>query len=117
MNFIVQILLACFIGLLVCLSILKTFGIGGNIPTTIEVYVGGDKMLHFWGAGSIALMTCYVSRHRFCPNRIAFWIMFLLLIEEGSQVILPNRHFNFDDIGAGCAGVLIFVLTFKLFSK
>ena len=117
MNFIVQILLACLIGLLGCLSIFKTFDVGGNIATTIEVYAGGDKMLHFWGAGLIALMVCYVFRHRFCPNRIAFWLMSLLLLEEGSQALFPNRHFNLDDIGAGCAGVLVFIFVFKLFSN
>jgi len=114
MNFLMQILLVALIAMLGCLSIFKTFGIGGDIATTIEVYAGGDKMLHFWGAGAIAFMVCYIFRHRFCPNRIAFWVMSLLLVEEGSQAIFPNRHFNLDDIGAGCAGVLLFVLVFKI---
>ena len=117
MNFIVQILLVALIGVLGCLSIFKTFDIGGDIATTIEVYAGGDKMLHFWGAGAIVFMVCYIFRHRFCPNRIAFWVLALLLVEEGSQAIFPNRHFNLDDIGAGCAGVLVFVIVFKLFSN
>ena len=116
MNFFMQILLVALIAVLGCLSIFKTFDIGGDIATTIEVYAGGDKMLHFWGAGAIAFMVCYIFRHRFCPNRIAFWVMSLLLVEEGSQAIFPNRHFNLDDIGAGCAGVLAFVILFKLFS-
>ena len=117
MNFFMQILLVALIAVLGCLSIFKTFDIGGDIATTIEVYAGGDKMLHFWGAGAIAFMVCYVFRHRFCPNRIAFWVMSLLLLEEGYQAIFPNRHFNLDDIGAGCAGVLAFVILFKLFSN
>ena len=117
MNFFMQILLVARIAVLGCLSIFKTFDIGGDIATTIEVYAGGDKMLHFWGAGAIAFMVCYIFRHRFCPNRIAFWVMSLLLVEEGSQAIFPNRHFNLDDIGAGCAGVLAFVILFKLFSN
>ena len=117
MNFVALILLVVLIVLLGCLSIFKTFGIGGDIATTIEVYAGGDKALHFWGAGAIALMVCYVFRHRFCPNRIAFWVMSLLLVEEGSQAIFPNRHFNLDDIGAGFAGVLSFVLVFKIFAR
>ena len=117
MKFIAQVILAGLIFLLGCLSIFKTFDIGGDIATTIEVYAGGDKMLHFWGAGVIALMVCYIFRHRFCPNRIAFWVMSLLLLEEGSQALFPYRHFNLDDIGAGCAGVLAFVFVFKLFSN
>ena len=117
MKFIIQVMLAGLIFLLGCLSIFKTFDVGGDIATTVEVYAGGDKMLHFWGAGLIALMVCYVFRHRLCPNRIAFWIMSLLVIEEGSQAFFPNRHFNLDDIGAGCAGVLAFVLVFKIFTS
>ena len=108
MNLFMQILLVALLAELGCLSIFKTFDIGGDIATTIEVYAGGDKMLHFWGAGAIAFMVCYIFRHRFCPNRIAFWVMSLLLVEEGSQAIFPNRHFNLDDIGAGCVGVLLF---------
>ena len=117
MKFIVQIILVGLIFSLGCLSIFKTFDVGGDIATTVEVYAGGDKMLHFLGAGLIALMVCYVFRHRFCPNRIAFWVMFLLLLEECSQALFPNRHFNLDDIGAGCVGVLVFVFVFKLFSN
>jgi len=117
MNLFMQILLVALLAVLGCLSIFKTFDIGGDIATTIEVYAGGDKMLHFWGAGAIAFMVCYIFRHRFCPNRIAFWVMSLLLVEEGSQAIFPNRHFNLDDIGAGCVGVLVFVIVFKLFSN
>ena len=115
--FIVQIFLAGLIFLLGLLSILKTFNIGGDIATTIEVYAGGDKMLHFWGAGLISLMICYIKKHTICPNRISFWMMSLLLIEEGSQAVLPNRHFNLDDVGAGFAGVLSFVLLFKIFTN
>lgn len=113
----IQMLLVAFVVFLGCLSVLKTFNIGGGIVSTIEVYAGGDKVLHFVGAGVVAFMFCYIYRHRFCPNRIAFWLMFLLLLEEGSQVFFPNRHFNLDDIGAGCVGVLISVSIFKLFSS
>ena len=113
----IQMLLVAFVVFLGYLSILKTFNIGGGIVSTIEVYAGGDKVLHFVGAGVVAFMFCYIYRHRFCPNRIAFWLMFLLLLEEGSQVFFPNRHFNLDDIGAGCVGVLISVSIFKLFSS
>ena len=116
-DILIKIAFVLFVIFLGCLSIFKTFNIGGGIATTIEVYAGGDKMLHFWGGGAIAFMMCYICRHRFCPNRIAFWVMSLLLVEEGSQAIFPNRHFNLDDIGAGCAGVLALVSVFKLFSN
>ena len=33
-------------------------------------------------------------------------LLILLLAEESSQIFLPNRHFNLDDVGAGCMGVL-----------
>lgn len=115
-DFFIQVSFLLFVAFLCGLSILKTFNIGGGIVSTIEVYAGGDKVLHFVGAGVVAFMFCYIYRHRFCPNRIAFWLMFLLLLEEGSQVFFSNRHFNLDDIGAGCVGVLISVSIFKLFS-
>ena len=117
MKFIVQIILVGLIFSLGCLSIFKTFDVGGDIATTIEVYAGGDKMLHFWGAGIISFMFFYVFSHRWSVNRLSFWIMSVLCIEEGAQALFPSRHFNLDDIGAGCLGVLAFGLIFKAFSR
>ena len=110
MKTIVGTFLGGIIVMLGVLSLSKTLGMGTNVVNALEVSVGGDKMLHFWGAGIISIMLCYLFSY--CPNRIAFWVMSLLLIEEGSQAL-----FNLDDIGAGCAGVLAFVLVFKLFSN
>ena len=115
MKTIVGIFLAGIIVMFAILSLSKTLGVGTDVVNTLEVSIGGDKMLHFWGAGIISIMLCYLLSY--CPNRIAFWVMCLLVIEEGSQVFFPNRHFNLDDIGAGCAGVLAFVFVFKLFSN
>ena len=115
MRTIVGIFLACIIVIFAMLSLSKTLGVGTNVVNTLEVSIGGDKMLHFWGAGIISIMSSYLFSY--CPTRIAFWVMCLLVIEEGSQVFFPNRHFNLDDIGAGCSGVLAFVFVFKLFSN
>ena len=115
MKTIVGTFLAGIIVMFAILSLSKTLGMGTNVVNTLEVSVGGDKMLHFWGAGIISIMLCYLFSY--CPNRIAFWVMSLLVIEEGSQALFPYRHFNLDDIGAGCVGVLAFVFVFKLFSN
>jgi len=107
----------CFIiilGLFITLSIFKTLGIYSEITSNVEHYAGGDKFLHFWCAGFIAFFSCYFFRRRFSSSSVAFWLMVLLLIEEFSQIFLPNRHFNLDDIGAGCMGVLVCVFLFKV---
>lgn len=107
----------CFIiivGLFITLSVFKTIGAYSEITSSVEYYAGGDKSLHFWGAGFIAFFSCYFFRRRFSSSSVAFWLMVLLLTEEFSQIFLPNRHFNLDDIGAGCMGVLVCVFLFKV---
>jgi len=107
----------CFViilGLFVTLSVFKTLGIYSEITSSVEYYVGGDKSLHFWGAGFIAFFSCYFFRRQFSSSSVAFWLMVLLLTEEFSQIFLPNRHFNLDDVGAGCIGVLVCVFLFKV---
>lgn len=110
-----KICFAIIIGLFITLSVFKTFGIYSEITSSVEHYAGGDKSLHFWGAGVIAFFGCYFFRSRSSSSSVAFWLMLLLLVEEFSQIILPNRHFNLDDVGAGCAGVLAFIFLFKVF--
>jgi VanZ family protein len=107
----------CFViilGLFVTLSVFKTLGIYSEITSSVEYYAGGDKSLHFWGAGFIAFFSCYFFRRQFSSSSVAFWLMVLLLTEEFSQIFLPNRHFNLDDVGAGCIGVLVCVFLFKV---
>jgi VanZ family protein len=106
-----------FLGVLISLSAFKTLGIFGELTSSIEYYGGGDKSLHFWGAGFIAFFSCYFFRGRFSSSSIAFWLMILLLTEEFSQIFLPNRHFNLDDVGAGCMGVLVCVFLFKIIAE
>ena len=117
MKIFIGVCLACIVLFFGVFSLCKTLGVGTDIVNSFEVWAGGDKALHFFGAGIISAMLCYLFSYRFSANRISFWVMGVLLIEECSQAILPNRHFNFDDIGAGCSGVLIFVLTYKLFAS
>ena len=109
-----KICFAIIIGLLITLSVFKTLGVYGEITSRVEYYGGGDKSLHFLGAGIIAFFSCYFFRRRFSSSSVAFWLMVLLLTEELSQLFLPNRHFNLDDVGAGCMGVLVCVFLFKV---
>ena len=92
----------CFViilGLFITLSVFKTLGIYSEITSSVEYYAGGDKSLHFWVAGFIAFFSCYFFRRQFPSSSVAFWLMVLLLTEEFSQIFLPNRHFNLDDVG------------------
>tara|TARA_R100000008_G_scaffold68511_1_gene45711 strand:- start:56 stop:409 length:354 start_codon:yes stop_codon:yes gene_type:complete len=117
MNFIVQILLIAFIGLLGILSLSKTLGVGDSMAHHLEVWAGGDKALHFWGAGIITFLLCRLWGHRYGVEGVCFWVMCALLAEERLQSFFPTRHFNLDDVGAGCAGVIIFGLGCRLFFK
>lgn len=109
-----KICFAIILGLFITLSVFKTLGIYSGITSSVEHYAGGDKSLHFWGAGFIAFFSCYFFRGRFPSSFLAFWLMILLLAEESSQIFLPNRHFNLDDVGAGCMGVLVCAFLFKI---
>ena len=111
-NIVFGLSVVLFVGFL---SLSKTIGVGDSITHHLEVWSGGDKALHFWCAGLISFLLCRIFSHRYPMEGVCFWVMCALLAEERLQSFFPTRHFNLDDVGAGCTGVIIFGLAFKLF--
>ena len=98
-----------FVGYLVISKIL-----GGDFTNSLEVAVGGDKMLHLMLAFVLSLLSMMSFSHRFSWWRILSTLVVILAIEETAQYFLPNRYFGFDDLVAGWSGLICGGLLYKL---
>ena len=99
-----------------------TGGLGGysigNLAVTpgqvLEVYVGGDKVLHLVLAFVLSLLSMMSFSRRFSEWKILAFLMLILTTEETLQLFLPNRYFGFDDLVAGFGGLICGNLLYKL---
>ena len=98
-----------FVGYLVISKIL-----GGGFTNKLEVYVGGDKMLHLVLAFVLSFLSMMSFSHRFPWLKILAVLMVILTIEETAQHVLPNRYFGFDDLVAGWSGLICGGILYKL---
>ena len=98
-----------FVGYLVISKIL-----GGDFTNKLEVYVGGDKMLHLVLAFVLSFLSMMTLSHRFSWWEILAVLMTIVAIEETAQHILPNRYFGFDDLVAGWSGLICGGILYKL---
>tara|TARA_Y100000389_G_scaffold31742_1_gene26881 strand:+ start:165 stop:527 length:363 start_codon:yes stop_codon:yes gene_type:complete len=98
-----------FVGYLVISKIL-----GGDFTNKLEVYVGGDKMLHLVLAFVLSFLSMMALSHRFSWWEILAVLMTIVAIEETAQHILPNRYFGFDDLVAGWSGLICGGILYKL---
>ena len=98
-----------FVGYLVISKIL-----GGDFTNKLEVYVGGDKMLHLVLAFVLSFLSMMSFSHRFSWWEILAVLMTIVAIEETAQHILPNRYFGFDDLVAGWSGLICGGILYKL---
>ena len=106
------ILLVCFVGFVGYLVISKI--LGGDFTNQLEVYVGGDKVLHLVLALALSLLSMMSFSHRFSEWKILATLMLILTTEETLQLFLPNRYFGFDDLVAGFGGLICGNLLYKL---
>ena len=88
---------------------------GGDFTNSLEVAIGGDKMLHLVLAFILSVLSLLSFSHKFSGWKILSVLMVILLIEETSQFILPNRYFGFDDLVAGWSGLICGGIFYKLF--
>ena len=87
---------------------------GGDFTNQLEVYVGGDKILHLVLAFVLSLLSMMSFSHKFSSWNILTILMIILTIEETAQYFLPNRHFGFDDLIAGWSGLICGGLLYNL---
>jgi VanZ family protein len=106
------ILLVCFVGFVGYLVISKI--LGGDFTNQLEVYVGGDKVLHLVLAFALSLLSMMSFSHKFSEWKILATLMLILTTEETLQLFLPNRYFGFDDLVAGFGGLICGKLLYKL---
>ena len=88
--------------------------LGGGFINQLEVYVGGDKVLHLVLAFALSLLSMMSFSHRFSEWKILAILMLILTTEETLQLFLPNRYFGFDDLVAGFSGLICGKLLYKL---
>ena len=88
--------------------------LGGDFTNELEVWIGGDKMLHLVLAFVLSLLSMMSFSHRFSWWNILAVLMIILTIEESAQYFLPNRHFGFDDLIAGYSGLICGGLLYNL---
>ena len=98
-------LLVGFVAFVGYLSISKMLGFG-DFTNWLEVTLGGDKILHFGIASILCLLSLVALDDRFSWWKIMGVLGGLLVCEELTQLVLPNRHFGFDDLLAGLGGLL-----------
>lgn len=106
------VLLVCFVGFVGYLVISKI--LGGDFTNQLEVYVGGDKVLHLVLALALSLLSMMSFSHKFSEWKILATLMLILTTEETLQLFLPNRYFGFDDLVAGFSGLICGNLLYKL---
>ena len=98
-----------FVGYLVFSKVL-----GGDFTNQVEVWVGGDKVLHLVLAFILSLLSMMSFSHKFSEWKILATLMLILATEETIQLFLPNRYFGFDDLIAGWSGLICGGILFKL---
>lgn len=83
----------------------------------------GDKLGHFILYGSLSVLTVIALDFKYVlinDYRIYYGSLIILLfalVEETTQIFLPNRTFDMVDISADVAGIVIFQLLYFKFSK
>ena len=87
---------------------------GGDFTNSLEVAIGGDKMLHLILAFILSVLSLLSFSHKFSGWKILSVLMVILLIEETAQFILPNRYFGFDDLVAGWSGLICGGILFQI---
>ena len=98
-----------FVGYLVVSKIL-----GGDFTNQLEVYVGGDKILHLVLAFILSLLSMMSFSEKFSWWKILATLMLIITIEEVMQLFLPNRYFGFTDLIAGFSGLICGAILYKL---
>ena len=105
-------LLVGFVAFVGYLAISKV--LGGDFTNELEVWIGGDKVLHLVLAFVLSLLSMMSFSHRFSWWKILAVLMAILTIEETAQYFLPNRYFGFDDLVAGYSGLICGGILYKL---
>jgi VanZ family protein len=98
-----------FIGYLVISKIC-----GGDFTNQLEVWIGGDKILHLVLASILSLLSMMSFSCRFSWWKILAVLMVIISIEETIQIFLPNRYFGFNDLLAGWSGLICGAILHKL---
>jgi VanZ family protein len=98
-----------FVGYLVISKIL-----GGDFTNQLEVWVGGDKVLHLVIAFVLSVLSLLSFGDKFSGWKILAILMTLIAVEETTQMFLPNRYFGFDDLVVGWSGLICGATLYKL---
>lgn len=105
-------LLIGFVAFVGYLSVSKMLGFGDFVHW-LEVAIGGDKVLHFAIASVLGILSLMAFDDRFSWWKIMGVLAALLMCEELTQLVLPNRYFGFDDLLAGLGGLLWVGILYK----
>lgn len=91
----------------------------GRLPAAVFLLrlPGGDKLGHFVLMGVLSLLV-HLAWDRRRPEGRARWavslvLLLLVVLEEVSQLWLGNRHFEWLDVIADAAGILVFAAASK----
>lgn len=86
----------------------------GRLPAAVLLHrvPGGDKLGHFLLMGFLSFLV-HLAWDRRRPEAARRWVVSLVLVlvvvlEEVSQLWLGNRHFEWTDLFADAAGILLF---------
>ena len=112
LNFLLFIFYAVF---LAALTIFKSLKIFTPELAFIEASLGGDKLEHFFLALLLSLLVWPVvwgfNDGRLPKVIVTFFtlllLVFALLLDELHQFFISSRHFDWQDIAFGVAGLLV----------
>ncbi len=87
---------------------------------TVRATPYGDKIGHFFLAGTLTLIANFLFRHRAFRLILPYGslaVLAIAIIEESSQYFLPTRSLDIMDAMANVLGILVFSIPTLLLAK
>ncbi|RJX70969.1 VanZ family protein [Vibrio sinensis] len=104
-------------------SMAKTFSIHASMIRDVELFLGGDWVLHSLISLLLGFSTCW-STPKYCFRNRSFFIptfsllvLFAVCADEFCQAISPSRTFSLVDLSINVIGVLLGVLIYNVYLK
>ena len=100
-----------WLAVILSLSISKSLGFP-EVSDWLEHQLGGDLAMHIFWASGLSFLSCKsfpALSYKACPGLLSPVVLILTagcLVEELSQLYLPNRAFSWLDFSASCFGVV-----------
>lgn len=110
-------LLTSYVCALACFILAADLDVSSNpasiaLKAWVQSIPASDKVGHFLLFGFLAflvnLTVVRAGSSVSCHLRATAWVSGIVLAEECSQIFLPHRNFDFSDILADLAGIILF---------